>query len=191
MKGGKYLKFVFETGFFTHLGILFNRKAAITHGCYSLDISSSDMDSFLRLALEGQVVLLRTIAGRWIRHAGNTSAHVPLSKIGANMRLFRRITRMAIRRRLIPAHEIEEILTKYEAQTLSHLFNQTVGKTLKGPFDVLRMFAIVISINPRLLSKRFETSSWNAWKLARQVLTQWASGLPLAGRFAERKGGQP
>ena len=45
MSGADYLRFLFETDFFTHLGALYNREAAIKAGFYTAEISSSDMDS--------------------------------------------------------------------------------------------------------------------------------------------------
>jgi hypothetical protein len=66
MGGGEYLRFVYETGFFTHLGTLYNRAAAIKIRFYTADINSSDMESLVRLALEGKVLIRNTLAGCWI-----------------------------------------------------------------------------------------------------------------------------
>jgi glycosyltransferase involved in cell wall biosynthesis len=182
LKQGNYLKFVFETGFFTHMGILYNRKAAIKNGSYTLDISSSDMDSFLRLAQEGKVLVLKTLAGRWVQHGTNTSSNLPLNKILENVRIFRQIAEKAARRKLLKMSDIDESLTRYEALTLAHLIGQTVGKSLRGPLDVLRMLYIVMSINPRLLSRKYEPS-WDIKKLTMKVLGSWLSNLPIVGKF--------
>lgn len=148
---GQYPKFVFETGFFTHLGILFNRDAAIKNGCYIANISSTDMESFLRLSLQGPVILLNKIAGCWTQHGNNASSNVPVNEIAANVRIFREIADLAIREGLIPASELNQPLTRYEAQTLAHLFLCTIGKTTHHPLDTLRLIPICISINPYLL----------------------------------------
>ena len=100
LTGAGYLRFVFETNFFTHLGALYRRKPALRAGFYTAEISSSDMDSLLRLALDGEVLLLNQIAGYWVQHGSNTSAHLPLEDLGANVRIFRRAARRAVRRGL-------------------------------------------------------------------------------------------
>lgn len=148
---GQYPKFVFETGFFTHLGILFNRDAAINNDCYSAPISSTDMDSFLRLSLQGQVILLNRVAGCWSQHGNNASANVPVNQIAENIRVFRDVAALAINRGLISAAEINPPLSRYEAQTLAYLFYCTIGKTTHHPLDTLRLIPIIISINPYLL----------------------------------------
>lgn len=154
MTGVEYLRFVFDTGFFTHLGTLYNREAAIRHGFYTANISSSDMDSLLRLALEGNVVVLDTVAGCWVQHGQNTSSNLPLRDVYANARIFRRVARMAARSSPVPAARMEESLTQYEARTLIHLFGETVGKSARGPFDAVRMLFIAFRVNPRLLLHR-------------------------------------
>jgi glycosyltransferase involved in cell wall biosynthesis len=163
MDGGEYLRLVYERGFFTHLGVLYNRVAAIEVGFYTADISSSDMDSLLRLALRGKVLVRNTIAGYWVQHEENTSSNLPLNKVRENVLIFRRIARMAARRRLIAMRDIDRILTRYEARVLAHLFRNTLGKTAHSPFAVWKMLAIIISINPRLLRDRELMYSWREY----------------------------
>ncbi len=163
MDGGEYLRLVYETGFFTHLGVLYNRVAAIEVGFYTADISSSDMDSLLRLALQGRVLVRNTIAGYWVQHGENTSSNLPLNKVGENVLIFRRIARMAASRRLVAMRDIEQILARYEARLLAHLFRNTLGKTAHSPFAVLTMLAIIISVNPRLIRDRDLMYSWREY----------------------------
>ena len=151
MKGADYLRFVFTTGFFSHLGSLYNRAAAIQHEFYAKDVSSSDMDSLLRLALAGEVLVLKTIAGCWVQHGQNASANVPMELISANMRIFRQITNMAVQRGLISPLEINGALTRYEGRTLAHLFCQSLVNAQSGPTAVFKIFAIIVSTNPYLL----------------------------------------
>jgi glycosyltransferase involved in cell wall biosynthesis len=154
MDGGEYLRLVYETGFFTHLGTLYNRAAAIKIGFYTADISSSDMESLLRLALEGKVLVRKSIAGYWVQHGKNASSNVPLNKVAENVRIFRRVARMAANQRLIAMRELDPILTRYEARILTDLLRNTLGKTAKSPLSVLRMLGIIISVNPRLMFDR-------------------------------------
>jgi len=148
---GNYLKLVFETGFFTHLGILFNRAAAISHGCYQSDISSSDMESFLRLSLHGPVILLNRIAGCWVQHGNNTSASLPMHHITENVKLFRAITDLAIRQGLTSKTDINPSLTRYEAQTLAYLFSRAISNKTHHPLDTLQLIPMMIAVNPKLL----------------------------------------
>jgi glycosyltransferase involved in cell wall biosynthesis len=154
MEGAGYLRFVYDTGFFTHLGTLYPRRLAIENGFYTADISSSDMDSLLRLALEGRVLVLKTIAGCWVQHGGNASSNLPLEDIAANVRIFRQIAHIAAEKKLTEMPQLEPALTRYEAGTLAYLFGRTVGKTTRNPGDVWKMLRVVISVNPRLLLNR-------------------------------------
>lgn len=151
VRPGNYLKFVFDTGFFTHLGILFNRAAAIRHGCYQADISSSDMDSFLRLSLQGPVILLNRIAGCWVQHGNNASASVPMHHITENVKLFRAITDLAIKQGLTSKTNINPSLSRYEAQTLAYLFAKALSSKKHHPLDTLQLIPMIIAINPKLL----------------------------------------
>jgi hypothetical protein len=116
MSGGEYLQFVYRTGFFTHLGTLYSRAAALRTGFYVRDISSSDMDSLLRLALEGNVVVLRAIAGCWVHHGGNTSSNLPLERIEENVRIFRDIAVQGAAAGKVDMASLERSLTRYEAR---------------------------------------------------------------------------
>ena len=148
---GDYLKFVFATGFFTHLGILYNRLAAIKYNCYTNNISSSDMDSFLKLSLQGSVVLLNRVAGCWVQHDSNASSNLPIDLVTENVKIFRDIANLAIKEGLASRYEINPVLTRYEAQTLAFLYAQTIGKTTHHPFATFKLIPIIIAINPKLL----------------------------------------
>lgn len=151
LPGGEYLRLVYASGFFTHLGALYDRRAAIRLGFYTEELSSSDMDSLLRLALEGEVLLLNTVAGCWVEHGGNASTHVAPADIAANARLFRRIARSAVRRGLVARAAIEPALTRYEAVTLAYLLSKSFANRPAGPFSLLRALAIIVVVNPRLV----------------------------------------
>jgi glycosyltransferase involved in cell wall biosynthesis len=154
MAGGDYLRFVFETGFFTHLGTLYHKDRAIAAGAYTADISSSDMDSLLRLALEGEVIVLNTIAGAWVQHGANASSNLPLDELLPNVRLFRRVARLAVARGLTTWPRIDGPLTRYEARTLAHLFKMTIGKTSNDLWAMVRLVGIGLRVNVRLLGNR-------------------------------------
>ncbi len=159
LTGAGYLRFVFETNFFTHLGAIYRRESALRAGSYTADISSSDMDSLLRLALDGEVLLLKQIAGYWVQHGSNTSAHLPIEHLGANVRIFRRVVRLAVRRGLSSWGELDGPLTRYEARTLVYLFNTMIGGAVRRPLDLVRLLYIALAINPALIrDERFLTA---------------------------------
>jgi glycosyltransferase involved in cell wall biosynthesis/GT2 family glycosyltransferase len=160
MAGGDYLRFVYETGFFTHLGTLYRRDAAIRQGFYTRDISSADMDSLLRLALTGNVIVLKTIAGAWVQHGANASSNLPLESIEENVRIFRTIAREGAAAGHVDMQQIARSLTRYEARTLGHLFHVAVGNSASGFSEALRMTGIIMRINPRVLMEPALAKAW-------------------------------
>lgn len=193
MSGAQYLKFVYETGFFTHLGTLYHRRTAITNGCYNADISSSDMDSFLRLALEGEVLVLNTIAGCWVQHGTNASRHLPVNKIAANVRIFRQIALTAVQRGLTSMAHIEGPLSRYEAHTYAYLFGQTLGRATHGPLAPLIMLAVLLAVDPRLLLNRHLLSVCRRHlpSVTRLLMHRWMPGLKQGGTSRERRDDVP
>jgi hypothetical protein len=174
LTGGEYLRFVYETKFFTHLGALYQRQRALSDGFYTAEISSSDMDSLLRLALEGEVLVLNTIAGCWVQHGSNASSALALAEITPNVRIFRQIAALAVERGASTWAELDGPLTRYEADTLIHLFVTTIGKSARGPADLVRMVGIAAAVHPRLL-------------LDGPLLRYWLGFLgPLTGLALER-----
>jgi glycosyltransferase involved in cell wall biosynthesis len=167
MTGSDYLTFVYATGFFTHLGTLYRREAAVRQGFYATDLSSADMDSILRLALTGNVVVLKTIAGCWVQHGGNASGNLPLDRIEENVRLFRRIAEQGAAAGRLDMRQIERALTRYEARTLAHLFSTTIGKSSHGLFHALQMLWIMFRINPRVCLEPGLRQAW--WRSTKDL----------------------
>ena len=166
LSGGDYLRFVYETGFFTHLGTLYRRDAALRQGFYTSDISSSDMDSLLRLALTGTVVVMNSIAGCWVQHGGNASSNLPLERIEENVRIFRQIAREGAAAGVLEMGRIERHLTRYEARTLAHLFGTTVGRSGHGVQHGLRMMGIMMRVNRRVVFEPELAAAW--WRYLRR-----------------------
>jgi hypothetical protein len=72
MKGIDYVLQFDKIDFFSHMTTLYNRRKALALDFYRYDILSSDMESLLRLALCGNVVLSKRICGTWVGHANNS-----------------------------------------------------------------------------------------------------------------------
>ncbi len=150
MCGADYLKFVFKTGFFTHLGILYNREQAIKNNCYQLDISSSDMDSFMRLALEGDIILINETVGCWVQNGSNVSSSLPIDKISENVIIFREVANLAIKKALLSKIEIDYLLTRYEAHTLAYLYWNAIQRESSTDISIIPLLRLINSIHPRL-----------------------------------------
>lgn len=193
MSGAEYLHFVYATGFFTHLGSLYARQSALEAGFYRRDISSSDMDSLLRLALRGEVLVLNTVAGCWVQHGGNASQNLPLKNVLENAALFREIAHSGAAVGLVDLQVIEPALTRYEARTLAHLFQSAVGKSARGLGDLPRMLRIVLRVNPGVLGDAHlrRVGRRVARSLARLTWERWRRRLLQFVRRTARDGAPP
>jgi Glycosyl transferase family 2 len=191
MSGAEYLHFVYATGFFTHLGSLYARQSALEAGFYQRDISSSDMDSLLRLALRGQVLVLNTVAGCWVQHGGNASQNLPLKNVQENAALFREIAHSGAAVGLVDLQAIEPVLTRYEARTLAHLFQSAVGKSARGLGALPRMLGIALAVNPRVLgdAQLRRVGRRVARSLARLTWDRWCQRLARFVRSDAHHGG--
>ena len=73
LKRGQYFWQYPRSAYFSHLTTLYRREAAIGIDFYRYDIASSDRESFLRLALHGDVLLIKKVYGNWVQHETNFS----------------------------------------------------------------------------------------------------------------------
>ncbi len=163
MTGSDYLSLVFRTGVFTHLGTLYSRAAALEQGFYSKNISSADMDSLLRLAAGGNVIVMKKIAGVWLQHGNNASSNVPLDQIQENIQIFREILNEVCGKNSADFKKLDTELTDYEARALRHLFSTTIDKSATGPIDALKMLVIMMQINPRVFLNKDLMNAWHGW----------------------------
>ena len=67
-----------------HLTSLYHRETACRIGFYTIDISSTDWESLLRLVLHGNVILSERIAGVWRNHGNNLSTEMDFRQFVAN-----------------------------------------------------------------------------------------------------------
>ncbi|MET6998759.1 glycosyltransferase family 2 protein [Chitinophaga defluvii] len=70
---------------FSHLTTLYNRRKAIAIDFYRYNIESSDMESILRLALYGDVLLSKRVSAVWVGHENNTIRKKGLPDFDKNM----------------------------------------------------------------------------------------------------------
>lgn len=84
ISGKTYFRnFATGRGFF-HLSILYNVEKARNLDFYRKDILSTDIESILRLALTGNVILLDRNVGVWFLHNNNTSSNASLNEFIKN-----------------------------------------------------------------------------------------------------------
>jgi glycosyltransferase involved in cell wall biosynthesis len=70
---------------FSHLATIFNRHKAVALDFYRYDILSTDIESFLRLALQGTVILMKESVGVWLHHGYNLSKKLNIVVVEKNM----------------------------------------------------------------------------------------------------------
>lgn len=73
LKGIDYFKNYISFNHFSHCSTFYNRKQAIETGFYLHDNLSTDVESFLKLSLAGDVVLSKKIIAVWVQHHNNAS----------------------------------------------------------------------------------------------------------------------
>ncbi len=150
MMPGEYLKFLLDTGFFSHLGMIYRRDLILTDDLYTKDISSSDMEAFLRASLAHPVVVFDHIAGVWRRHDQNGSCNVDTDSIAENLTMLNPIVREAKMNGLV-GKTIAKSLLHYQTSSLCHLFREALRKSIKNPLMALKLYPIAWSINPIII----------------------------------------
>lgn len=86
LEGKRYFLDFLKWNHFAHLATLFSREHALKLDFYRFDIASADVESFLRLALEGNVVLLKRPVGVWVHHGRNFSQTMSWRRYVQNIR---------------------------------------------------------------------------------------------------------
>ena len=78
ISGIDYVTNIQDKYIFSHLTTIYDRKLAKNLNFYSKNIISSDMESILRLALTGDVIVTQRVAGQWNRTKNNASRNAEL-----------------------------------------------------------------------------------------------------------------
>ena len=73
LSGEEYFWQLPRTAYFSHLTTVYRREIAVAIDFYRYDILSTDRESFLRLALHGDILLIKEVYGAWVQHDTNTS----------------------------------------------------------------------------------------------------------------------
>lgn len=83
--GKEYLYNFIKINHFSHLATLYNRKKAIDINFYNEGILSTDMESILRLASTGNIILIKKSVGVWLQHELNISSNSGFNKLIENL----------------------------------------------------------------------------------------------------------
>lgn len=85
-----------KLGHFAHMSTLYRRNLALHVGFYTENISSSDVESFLRLSLHGKVILTKKTYGTWVIHGNNFSQNLNFIENKRNLAFIHKCYRYAI-----------------------------------------------------------------------------------------------
>ncbi len=83
--GKQYILNFNKFNHFSHLATIYNREKAIETGFYINNILSTDLESMLKLALNGNVLLLKEAVGVWLQHDKNISSSSGIKKLIENL----------------------------------------------------------------------------------------------------------
>lgn len=84
VSGSDYVKMFPVKRYFLHLTTLFHRSTAMQIDFYRKDLLSSDLESFMRLALHGKVFIIGRAVGVWLQHQENAGICASKEDIIAN-----------------------------------------------------------------------------------------------------------
>ena len=112
-----------EIAHFSHVTTIFRRDTAISIDFYRHDISSTDIESFLRLSLHGSVLLLKRIYGAWVQHGQNYSQTLNYEKREINIRYITESYRYAL-----PILDRRQ-LVRWKKRALTYYFKNWLSKT--------------------------------------------------------------
>lgn len=82
------LNSIFKNIEIPHLGTMYNRVKSIEVGFYQSDISSTDRESLLKLAINNKVAFLNTFSGVWVQHGDNATAKMSPDEIVDNLKMY-------------------------------------------------------------------------------------------------------
>ena len=84
VSGLEYVKMFPVKRYFLHLTTLFLRETAMQIDFYREDLLSSDLESFMRLAMHGKVFIIDRAVGVWLQHQENVGICASTEDIIAN-----------------------------------------------------------------------------------------------------------
>ncbi|MGD0169589.1 MAG: glycosyltransferase family A protein [Smithella sp.] len=172
-----------------HLTSLYHRQTACRIGFYSVDISSADWESLLRLVLHGNVILSERIAGVWRKHSNNLSRAMDFCQFAANFAFITKPLEYAQNRGhdkvLLAAWEKTMIDTIMKGQ-----FNEVWHNVMRNHslVEIINFMCVVRNEKPEFLSNYFQMKNIVSLFLcfAVMALTNIRQLIEKAARFIIR-----
>jgi len=136
---------------FYHMGTMYKRDVAIEIGFYQNDILSSDIESILKLALFGNVILVRKCIGVWYIHENNVSSTSKLNDYLNNLSFIDTCFLESIK------HFDKETCLKWKSNMYNYFFTNIVLNELsnKNFIQKLKSLCVLFLKRPFLFSKKY------------------------------------
>jgi glycosyltransferase involved in cell wall biosynthesis len=152
MAGKEWLARYHEINHFFHLAALFRVDRAREVGFYRREMLSTDVDSFLRLALRGEVRFLKRVVGVWLRHQHNASRPATPPSWEANLAWIPEC--FAGARGLFEPRELRRLRLNFLQHYGAAFFVIATGSRPR-PGDVARWASTMLRLDPRLLGSPY------------------------------------
>ena len=135
-------QYFLEFHHFSHLATLFNRKKAIALDFYKYDILSADIECFLRLALQGKVILMRESIGVWVHHGSNESKKLTIEAVEKNMLRIEGPYAYAKSLGIIPENTLLQWRKQMTRNYITYYLSKSLkkGSGLRGYFNHVKKF---------------------------------------------------
>lgn len=111
---------------FSHITTIYRRDVAMAIDFYRHNISSTDIESFLRLSLHGSVILLKKIYGAWVQHGQNFSQTLDYKKREGNILYITESYQYALP--ILDKHRLDH----WKKRALMYYFKNWLSKTAKS-----------------------------------------------------------
>jgi len=136
---------------FSHMGTMYKRDVAIEVGFYQNDILSSDIESILKLALFGNVILFKKCIGVWYIHENNASSTSKLNDYLNNLSFIETCFLESAN------HFDSETRLKWKSNMYNYFFTNIVLNELSNKSFIKKMKSICIlfSKRPFIFSKKY------------------------------------
>jgi glycosyltransferase involved in cell wall biosynthesis len=126
---------------FSHLSVLYRRKAALALDFYRKNIISSDAESIFRLMLNNKIGYLPDAAGAWRVHSANESGTTEVHRLFENLALFDSLYADAQSRRIFSREVLDDWHLRIRSNHLYRFFITFLQKRAIGAASELLFLA--------------------------------------------------
>jgi hypothetical protein len=143
--GVDYVKDFSRIRHFLHLAALFNVSVAKSIDFYRRDILSSDLESFMRLALHGNVLLIKRPVGVWWQHSTNAGGNASMEEIILNSCWVNSVTHYATAHKLLPKRTVKRWAARIRTNEMIGAFSRETKRYKEQKKKRLDMITFSIS----------------------------------------------